>query len=364
MVAWIQGRKEFEWPVGMGFTYPLNKGFPYPLLHFSYSFEESLPISKNAHSAYFAFVEHNPVSAKNENERAMNANGQLIEQLTRPEMYQTYEHAYTEATGLPLTFRPLQTWQIPLHGKRMENPFCELMTEQRSACAACLQMQEKLAKEAMGEPATIICSYGLYETAVPVKLGSNTIGFLQTGQVMRQKPTNTSFRRAVDQAKRHGVDLNTPKAKEAYFQTPVVSQKKLDSLSALLTIFADHISMKSNQLAVQSATAEPLMITRAKQYILENYAEKLSLGQVAGAVHTSRFYFCKIFRKLTGLTFTEFVSRTRIEKAKDLLLNPNLRVSEIAFGVGFQSLTHFNRVFRKTVGEAPTTYRDRLPKAA
>jgi len=85
---------------------------------------------------------------------------------------------------------------------------------------------------------------------------------------------------------------------------------------------------------------------------------------VAAAVHTSIFYFCKLFKKVTGTTFTEFVSRTRVEKAKNLLLNPNLRVSEIAYEVGFQSLTHFNRVFKQIMGESPTEYRGHLPKAA
>ena len=50
------------------------------------------------------------------------------------------------------------------------------------------------------------------------------------------------------------------------------------------------------------------------------------------------------------MCFTEFLSRTRVESAKKLLLRPNLRISEIAYEVGFQSLTHFNRVFRKLVG--------------
>jgi AraC-like DNA-binding protein len=74
----------------------------------------------------------------------------------------------------------------------------------------------------------------------------------------------------------------------------------------------------------------------------------------------SRFYFCKSFRKHTGLNFTDFVARLRVERAKELLLNPNLRVSEIAYEVGFQSLTHFNRVFRRVVGKSPTAYRGKL----
>jgi AraC-like DNA-binding protein len=293
----------------------------------------------------------------------MNANGQLLETLAHSEMFQNYERAYTEATVMPVALRPVETWQLPLHGKRRENPFCAMMAEKSRTCAACLQMQEKLAQSATNRPCTMTCAYGLCETAVPVKLGTQTIGFLQTGQVMRQKPTGASFRRAVEKAEELGVDIDNAKTKEAYLATPVATQKKLDSVSSLLTIFADHLSMKSNQIAVQTANAEPPVITKAKQFISENHTEDLSLGQVAAAVHTSIFYFCKLFRKVTGTTFTEFVSRTRIEKAKNLLLNPNLRISEIAYEVGFQSLTHFNRVFKNVVGESPTGYRTRLPKA-
>ena len=102
------------------------------------------------------------------------------------------------------------------------------------------------------------------------------------------------------------------------------------------------------------------MIRRAKEFIKQNHAEDLSLGQVAKAVNTSTFYFCKMFKKGTGLNFTEYVSRVRTENAKSLLLNPNLRISEIAYEVGFQSLTHFNRVFKKITGDSPTDYRAKV----
>jgi AraC-like DNA-binding protein len=64
-----------------------------------------------------------------------------------------------------------------------------------------------------------------------------------------------------------------------------------------------------------------------------------------------------MFKKATGLTFTEYLGRVRIEKANALLLNPHLRISEIAYDVGFQSLTHFNRVFRDITGQSPTAFR-------
>jgi len=67
----------------------------------------------------------------------MNANRQLLETLTRSEMFQDYERAYTETTGMPIALRPVETWQLPLHGKRGENPLCAMMVEKSRTCAAC-----------------------------------------------------------------------------------------------------------------------------------------------------------------------------------------------------------------------------------
>ena len=157
-----------------------------------------------------------------------------------------------------------------------------------------------------------------------------------------------------------GVDADREELKESYFSTRVVSLKQHESVVKLLGIFAQHLSMLSNQVVVQHENAEPPVITRAKEYIHEHQTEELSLGQVARAVNTSTFYFCKMFKKITGINFTDYLSRVRIEKSKNLLLNPSLRVSEIAFEVGFQSLTHFNRVFKKILGQSPTEYRAQL----
>jgi AraC-like DNA-binding protein len=129
----------------------------------------------------------------------------------------------------------------------------------------------------------------------------------------------------------------------------------------LLTIFAQHLAMASNELAVEQHQPEPPLVARAKEHIKEHLRDGLSLGSVAKAVNASPFYLCKQFKKATGINLTEYVSRTRVEAAKNLLLNPNLRIGEVAYEVGFQSLTHFNRIFRRIVGQSPTEYRRQLP---
>lgn len=285
----------------------------------------------------------------------------LVDILLQSKLYQDYERAFSEATGLPLTLRPVESWQIPHHGKRKENPFCAMITGKSRSCAACLQTQHELTESASREPVSIVCLMGLCDTAVPVRMGEEIIGYLQTGQIFRKKPTETQFNRAARQIAEWGLDFDMGVLREAYFGTLVLSSKEHESITRLLSIFAEHLSMVSNQIVMQQQKAEPPLIAKAKEYIRENQAEDLSLGQVAKAVNTSTFYFCKMFKKVTGINFTDYLSRVRIEKAKNLLLNPNLRVSEIAFEVGFQSLTHFNRVFKKIVGHSPTEYRAQLP---
>ena len=293
----------------------------------------------------------------------MNANDNVVEKLTESTVYQDYEKAFSEATGLPMTLRPVESWQLPLRGKRNENPFCCLMAQKSRSCAACLQTQQKLAEGARHEACNVICAHGLTDTAVPVRLGDKLVGFLQTGQIFRKKPTEKQFERSAQLLTEWGVQMDRDQLREAYFGTRVVSSQQHTSMVKLLSIFAQHLAIISNRIFVEQQNSELPVITRAKEYIQQNQGEDLSLGQVAKAVNTSTFYFCKLFKKATGLNFTDYVSRVRIEKAKNLLLNPNLRVSEIAYEVGFQSLTHFNRVFKKIIGQSPTEYREQVKAA-
>src|SRR3954452_8089035 len=130
----------------------------------------------------------------------MNANGSVIEKLTGSTIYQDYERAFSEATGLPVALRPVESWQLPHRGKRSENPFCCMMSQRSKSCAACLQTQQQLAERAKDEAQNVNCAHGLTDTAVPVRLGDKLIGFLQTGQVFRKRPTETQFNRTAQLA--------------------------------------------------------------------------------------------------------------------------------------------------------------------
>lgn len=289
-----------------------------------------------------------------------NINRSLVNALINSKIYRDYTRSFGDITGLPLALQPVETWQLPHHGRRHENPFCAMISRTSRACSVCLQCQERLCEQAAREPQTVVCPLGLCDTAVPVRMSDRLIGFLQSGQFFRKQPDQKQFDQALKLVKEWGLEVDRKKLREAYFATRVISPSEHKAALKLQTIFSQHLALLSNQVFIQQENAEPPVIKKARDYIQEHQGEKLSLGQVARAVNMSTFYFCKTFKKITGINFTDYLSRVRIEKSKNLLLNPNLRVSEIAFEVGFQSLTHFNRVFKKILGQSPTDYRDQL----
>ena len=79
----------------------------------------------------------------------------------------------------------------------------------------------------------------------------------------------------------------------------------------------------ANQIVLQEEDAESPLVRRARAYILANQGDAIDLEKVSQAMHVSTFYFCKRFKQSTGLTFTDYLGRVRVEKAKNLLLNPH-----------------------------------------
>ena len=288
----------------------------------------------------------------------MNRAADLLQRISKSDIYKDYERAFSDATQLPMALRPTEIWRLALEGKRYENPFCAMLAKSNRTCAACLQVQKEIQAAPGSGPKTVTCFAGLCDTAVPVKAGEKLIGYLQTGQVALRKPNEVQFNRITQQLVDWGVKVDLTQLKDAYYHSRTLAPQQYMAMVKLLEIFATHVSTLANEIVVQEDEAESPMIRRARAYILANQADPIDLDKVAQAMHVSTFYFCKMFKKATGLTFTDYLSRVRVEKAKTLLLNPHLRISEIAYDVGFQSLTHFNRMFRKIVGESPTAYRE------
>ena len=286
-------------------------------------------------------------------------NKQLVEMLVRSRLFRDYESVFTKATGMPLALRPLEYWQLEHHQKTNENRFCALLAEKPATLAVCLKSHAEIIKHTGNAPRTETCPFGLTETAVPVQLGGKIIGFLRIGQVLRRSAIQSDKSRAAAKLKTCGVPFSGG-LRKAWEATPIIPKDKYSAIVRLLSFFGEQLSALINQIVLERQNAEPPLVQKARQYIAQHKMEPLSLAAVAQASGASVFHFCKVFKKSTGLKFTDYVARVRLEDAKTQLLNPSKRISEVAYDVGFQSLTQFNRMFKRVFGQSPTEFRAHL----
>ena len=119
-------------------------------------------------------------------------------------------------------------------------------------------------------------------------------------------------------------------------------------LKALLTIV-----MRQAQLSEDSNR----FLREVIPYIHEHFSEKITLDELAELEHISKSYLLRRFKQYTGMTIISYINHVRVETAKQLLIDSDCNVSEIAYQVGFESPKYFHRVFKSETGEPPAAFR-------
>lgn len=285
----------------------------------------------------------------------------LVEALQASPLYRGYQEAFRKATGMSLFLRLANTDKIPRPEERgEENPFCQALNACGGSCEECRKAHHSLRNQApAGDRAcTGFCFAQMMESAVPIRCGRRVIAWLWTGQVFLDSEPQRSFADVAKILIAGGMpEEEAENLRHAWEATPEVSNDRYKGVVTLLSAFGQQIGEQATRMIMENQPHEPEAITRARRYVRENLTERVSLDEAAQAAGLSTHHFCKVFRRGVGLTFVDYVNRVRVDLARDRLLNPHARVSEVAFDCGFQSLSQFNRSFRAVTGENPTEYR-------
>ncbi|WP_430908477.1 helix-turn-helix domain-containing protein [Maribacter sp. 2-571] len=173
------------------------------------------------------------------------------------------------------------------------------------------------------------------------------------------KPLRDLFDRSV-----HGILFSEEVALQ--LQPRLFKVSKLDGIDyfmELLSILFD-LANSRNQRLLSTSTIHLENFENSEKiktlydFVQENYASKITLGQVSELLNMSNVSFNRFIKKRTGKTFVEYLNDVRIGYASRWLIEKDLSISEIAFMCGFNSIANFNRVFRKSKGRTPTRYRE------
>ena len=281
----------------------------------------------------------------------------IWQQLAESDAVRRQQVAFGCATGLPLTLLPASDGA----NAPVPSAFCVdgcLGARCSHLCQGSLLSAEHNASRT-GHSTQFRCPTGLTKLLLPVMIGGRHVGSLLAGPFRVGSPKRSQHRRLMSQLKTRGLSPRVEISRVSWDSSPVVTRKKLQAVETLLEMFAQYLAECGQRLLLHEAGQQSPLLQKIEAQLAEPSDRALTVRELAERLHISPCYFCKLFRKQTGLTFTTYRTQVRVEAAKRLLLDPTRRVSEAAFEAGFDSIPYFNRAFRRHVGCSPSEFRAR-----
>lgn len=135
---------------------------------------------------------------------------------------------------------------------------------------------------------------------------------------------------------------------------------RLDSIDDIKELLTDFTQNVSNYFKNKNSSGCRKIINDIKQYIRENYFKSITLRQVANDYFMNESYLSDLFKKETGCSFTKYLTKIRMERAKVLLKQMDLKTYDISEMVGYNDSRYFNKIFKKYYSMTPFEYRERV----
>ena len=134
---------------------------------------------------------------------------------------------------------------------------------------------------------------------------------------------------------------------------------QMDSMEELRSWFTDKMKTAASNMTTGSTDHTHHLIKQALEYIENNVGKDISLNEISEKLNISSYYFSKLFKDETNEGFVEYLTKTRVEKAKEMLKDPGKSIKEVGSECGYSDPNYFSRIFKKATGMTPTEYKER-----
>lgn len=261
--------------------------------------------------------------------------------------------AFKDLTRLSLNLYRTSQPDSPLHEPAYN---CELL-KLLDRCGALEAKIQQAAKYAMqGEPVTLDFPLGFSSSIIPLRSSDGrTLDYhiRLDGYFLEQVPSQLAVHE-LQALKKAGLPLDNEGIFQQYRRAQCLKWKTLERMVQEINRIAAEL-VRDTEKAAPPPCNHPA-VRKGLDYIERHLDEEICLKTVARHAGMSHFHFSRVFHQETGASFTRYVSQLRCQKALEMLSGGELRISEIAFSCGFQSLSQFNRSFISFFGKNPTTF--------
>lgn len=314
-------------------------------------------------------------------------------------LWETVQDQIAKLTGTAIITIDFKGNPITKHSCRTD--FCSIIRENPVSRKRCYKCDALAGLEAvrLERPYIYLCHCGIVDVAVPVMVGDRYLGAVMFGQVRIAHGDTAQVQRLVSEISSFQAETETTRIDllEKYNQLPEMEYKRVVEIANLISAIVEYIvdravknsndkqayewilsmgrdsgsaggniqELRDPSIGVRENTEEqaPTPVKKdsplypAIAYINDHPAETVTMKDMAELCHLSPSYFSRLFSRELGETFVNYVNRGKIERAKKLLRESSMSVSQIAADAGYIDTSHFIQLFKRFEGVTPTMYR-------
>ena len=258
----------------------------------------------------------------------------------------TYD--FFSATGINLSILDSNFSRLQYTDKASANKYCKYINSNSAISSKCLICDYALLKECKEkkQPVSHICHAGLLDIAIPIMHNQSILGYIMLGQLK----IDDNFQNIKQKLTSDGLDID--KLEVLYSTLPIKNEEFIKSIINLATILAKHLLLENIVKPKNLSTLDTLV-----EYINQNIQAPLSVEEIAQENFVSVSLIYKLFYKNFNTSVKDYINKRRCELALSLLMFSDKSLNDVAFEVGFSSLSYFSKVFKKLYGVSPLKYR-------
>ncbi len=289
-------------------------------------------------------------------ERMTNTRSIQFDSLAKSSRFLDLSLIINEMTGLNVAIYPPNSLaEVKLTSTKV-NPCCEWLRQRQTGLARCNECERKRFQAVLESKQHVVevCHAGFLDIALPIIEQDKVVGIISTGQILAEPQSQEAFNRLRERLAALGIPGSL--IRKTYHKLIYLSPRKLSAILKLLKFFSAYFFETQQDYASLIHGDNPSILS-VRRYIKEHPDGDLSLDRLADLSGYSRWHLCRIFQVHTGKKLSDFIQQTRVDRAKYLLQNTDLSITQIAMAAGFGSISHFNRLFRQLEKNSPSKFR-------